>query len=198
MKVGDKPVTYGDLARRFGTSYDAISRCARNLVDTSLAESSMIRVRGVMTPHGLLAQRSAPTQQQTCRASPRAALCCRLLKAGAILTSEPLQPSAGPHVLRRAGVVRGSLELCGPLAGFIHGAALNDGPTDALASPSGVSCALDEDSHEGAGRVAVELLVVTCTACSTASTGGSGNFWQSRRTILPIGSASLGADGVRR
>ncbi len=61
MKSGDRPVTYGELARRFGVSYDAISRCARNLIHTGLAESSMVQVRGAMTPHGLLPQPAAPT-----------------------------------------------------------------------------------------------------------------------------------------
>lgn len=60
MKAGDRPITFGELARRFGVSYDAISRYARNLVDGGLAETSMIRVRGSMTPHGLLPQPAAP------------------------------------------------------------------------------------------------------------------------------------------
>jgi predicted transcriptional regulator len=61
MKTGQRPVTYGELARRFVVSYDAISRYARNLVESGLAESSMVRVRGAMTPHGLLPPPVAPT-----------------------------------------------------------------------------------------------------------------------------------------
>lgn len=53
-KVDDRPMTFGDLARRFGVSYDAIARSAHNIVDSGLAEPSMIPVRGVMTLHGLL------------------------------------------------------------------------------------------------------------------------------------------------
>jgi len=60
VKTGDRPVTYGELARRFGVSYDAISRYARNLVESGRAESTMIRVRGTMTPHGLLPRPVAP------------------------------------------------------------------------------------------------------------------------------------------
>jgi hypothetical protein len=59
MKSGDKPVTFGELARRFGASYEAISTYARILVDSGRAEAAMISVRGTMTPHGLLPQPAA-------------------------------------------------------------------------------------------------------------------------------------------
>jgi hypothetical protein len=58
MKVGDRPATFGDLARRFGVSHDVISRCSRHIVDAGLAEPSMVPVRGTMTLHGLLPKSS--------------------------------------------------------------------------------------------------------------------------------------------
>jgi len=54
MRPGDRPATFGELARRFGVSRDTISRCSRHMVDAGLAEPSMIPVRGTMTLHGLL------------------------------------------------------------------------------------------------------------------------------------------------
>ncbi len=56
MKVDSRPATFGDLARRFGVSYDVISRCSRRMVDAGLAQPSMISVKGTMTLHGLLPQ----------------------------------------------------------------------------------------------------------------------------------------------
>jgi hypothetical protein len=59
MKHGDKPVSYGELARRFGIGHHAIAGFARNLIDSGRAEASMIRVHGAMTAHGLLPQPQA-------------------------------------------------------------------------------------------------------------------------------------------
>lgn len=56
MKTDDRPATMGDLARRFGASNDVISRCARHMVDSGIAQPSMLMVRGTQTLHGLMPQ----------------------------------------------------------------------------------------------------------------------------------------------
>ena len=60
MNTNDRPATYSDLARRFGTTVQVISSCAGQMVDKGIAEPSMIMVRGSLTRHGLLPQPSAP------------------------------------------------------------------------------------------------------------------------------------------
>jgi hypothetical protein len=59
MKAGDRPLTFGDIARQVGVSYDSIARCARLMVDAGLAEPAMVPVRGTPTLHGLLPQPAA-------------------------------------------------------------------------------------------------------------------------------------------
>jgi hypothetical protein len=60
MKPGDRPATFGDLARRFGLSAGLISGYARQLVDKGMAAPSMVIQRGVPTLHGLLPLPVAP------------------------------------------------------------------------------------------------------------------------------------------
>jgi hypothetical protein len=62
-KAGDRPLTFGDIARQSGASYDSIARCARLMVDTGLAKPAMIPVRGTPTLHGLLPQPAAEPAQ---------------------------------------------------------------------------------------------------------------------------------------
>jgi hypothetical protein len=62
MKDGDRPLTFGDLARGFGVSHDAVARCARHMVDAGVARPSMISVRGTQTLHGLLPPLAAAEQ----------------------------------------------------------------------------------------------------------------------------------------
>ena len=59
MKAGDRPLTFGDIARQFGVSYDSVARCAQLMVDTGVATAAMIPVRGTPTLHGLLPQPAA-------------------------------------------------------------------------------------------------------------------------------------------
>jgi hypothetical protein len=62
-KAGDRPLTFGDVARQFGVSYDSVARCAQLMVDTGLAKPAMIPVRGTPTLHGLLPQPAAEPAQ---------------------------------------------------------------------------------------------------------------------------------------
>jgi hypothetical protein len=56
MKAGQRPATFGELARRFGANADLIARCGRQMVDKGLAKPSMVEIRGIRTLHGLLPQ----------------------------------------------------------------------------------------------------------------------------------------------
>lgn len=49
-----RPVTIGDLARRFGVSPMVVLPAAHRLVDTGLARPAMVDVHGVPTLRGLL------------------------------------------------------------------------------------------------------------------------------------------------
>jgi DNA-binding Lrp family transcriptional regulator len=51
---GSRPVTIGDLARRFGVSPVIVLPAARRLVENGLAAPSMVAVHGVSTLHGLM------------------------------------------------------------------------------------------------------------------------------------------------
>lgn len=55
-RAGQRPLTFGDVARQFGVSYDSVARCARLMVDTGVAKPVMIPVRGTPTLHALLPQ----------------------------------------------------------------------------------------------------------------------------------------------
>jgi hypothetical protein len=57
MKAGDRPLTFGDVARHFGVSYDSVARCARLMVDTGVARPAMIPVCGTRALHGRLPSR---------------------------------------------------------------------------------------------------------------------------------------------
>jgi hypothetical protein len=59
MKTTDRPATFSDLARRFGTTVHVIQSCAGQMVDKGVAEPSMIMVRGSLTRHGLMPQPKA-------------------------------------------------------------------------------------------------------------------------------------------
>ena len=39
MNAGDRPLTFGYVARQFGVSYDSVARCAQLMVDTGVAKS---------------------------------------------------------------------------------------------------------------------------------------------------------------
>lgn len=56
MKVSDRPLTFGDIARQFGVGYAVAERCAHLMVDAGLAKPAMLPVRGIPTLHGLLPQ----------------------------------------------------------------------------------------------------------------------------------------------
>jgi hypothetical protein len=63
MNAGDRPLTFGDVARQFGVSYDSVARCAQLMVDTGVAKPAMIPVRGTPTLHGLLPQPAADSSR---------------------------------------------------------------------------------------------------------------------------------------
>ncbi len=52
--VNPRPVTIGDLARRFGVSRMIVLPAAQRLVESGQAVASTVVVRGVPTLHGLL------------------------------------------------------------------------------------------------------------------------------------------------
>jgi hypothetical protein len=54
MPKAARPVTIGDLARRFGVSPGVVLPAARRLVDTGLARAALVDVHGVPTLRGLL------------------------------------------------------------------------------------------------------------------------------------------------
>ncbi len=51
--AGDRPLTISDFARRFGAPRQIVLSAAQRLVDSHLAEPSMLEVQGKSTLHGL-------------------------------------------------------------------------------------------------------------------------------------------------
>lgn len=56
LSTADRPATFNDLARQFGTTAPLIASLAHQLVDKGLAKPSYVNIKGVETMFGLLPQ----------------------------------------------------------------------------------------------------------------------------------------------
>jgi hypothetical protein len=59
LTSADRPATFNDLARQFGTTAPLIASLAHQMVDKGLAQPSYVTIKGVQKMYGLLPQPAA-------------------------------------------------------------------------------------------------------------------------------------------